>query len=340
MKNSTSFLDNLELAELHAHLGAALSGTELWEMAHDQGLKLPTKDYRTFEKMVSVGEAKDLEDQLKIFDLTEKIQSSPEAMFHAVQHVISEAYRKNNITTIELRFNPIFRCQEGERDMDHILIFALQGMERAQLKYNVRAGLILCLDRRLSLEKNAAIVRKAIKYHDRGIVGIDMAGPTERNKYCRSFQPKDITNLVSEAKEAGLGITFHTGEATDTEEMWQVVEELKPNRIGHGVACVNDEKLMDKLREENIVLELCPYSNLHTKVLKDYQAVKNVIDALKKHGVLFTINTDWPATLSLSLRDLIAELVRNRILSEKEIIHCNEIAHQAAFVHVPFMSSK
>jgi adenosine deaminase len=331
-QDTMAFLESIELTELHAHLGAALSATELWEMAHDQGLRLPTKEYREFERLVNVYEAKDFEEQLKIFDLTEKIQSSPEAMFHAVQHVISEAYRKNNITTLELRFNPIFRCQDGARDMDHILVFALQGLERAQLKYGVRAGLILCMDRRLPLEKNTAIVKKAIKYKDRGVVGIDVAGPVQRNTHSQTFRPRDIAHLAAEAREAGLGVTFHTGEVTGVDEMWEVVNEVKPHRIGHGIACVSDPKLMAHLKKEHIVLELCPSSNIHTKVLKDYEAVKEVFGVLREHQVPYTINTDWPATLGLSLRQQISYLLEYKVVTKEEVLAANKLAAQASFI--------
>jgi len=326
------FLDNVELADLHAHLGASLSATELWEMAHDQGLQLPTKNFRAFEQLVSIDDKKDLDEQLLTFDLTEKIQSSPEAMFYATQHVISEAYRKNNITTIELRFNPIFRCQDGAKDMDHILVFALQGMERAMLKYPVKAGLILMMDRRLPTEKNEAIVKKAIKYHHRGVVAIDMGGPTGRTKHSREFKPSYIKKIVQEAKAAGLGLTFHTGEATDLTEMWAVLRELQPQRIGHGVRSVDDPQMLDYLREREVVLELCPQSNIHTKTLADYADIKRVLQQLKKFGVKFTINTDWPATLSLSLRQQIDLLLQHRVLTEAEILASNQIAQQVTFI--------
>ena len=94
-----SFLNNVGLTELHTHLGFSVSPTMLWEMAHDQGLRLPTKNYWEFEKMVTIYEEKDYEEYLQLYDLTEKIQSSPEALFMAAEHAVSVAYRKNNITT-------------------------------------------------------------------------------------------------------------------------------------------------------------------------------------------------------------------------------------------------
>src|SRR3989338_8105109 len=218
-----SFLGKIELTELHTHLGFSVSPTMLWELAHEQGLKLPTKDYWEFEKLITIYDQKDYEEYLQLYDLTEKIQSSPEALFTAIQVAVSGAYRKNNITKLELRFNPILRARGGERDLDHIIVFTLQGMERAMLKYPVRASVILMMDRRFTPQENHAIVKKAIKYKHRGIVGIDLAGPINRTDQSKAFKVKDIASIVEEAKFAGLGVTVHTGEATDTSEMWEVV---------------------------------------------------------------------------------------------------------------------
>ena len=81
------------------------------------------------------------------------------------------------MSLIELRFNPMKRNLGGERDLDHIIHAALRGMDRACLEYGVRAGLIFCLAREFSLELNEIIVKKAVKYKSRGVVGIDLAGP-------------------------------------------------------------------------------------------------------------------------------------------------------------------
>lgn len=327
-----AFLDGVELTELHTHLGFSISPTMLWELAHDQGIRLPTKDYWEFEQMITIHEAKGYEEYLKMFDWTEKIQSSPEALFIGMQTIVSGAYRKNNITTLEVRFNPILRSRGGERDLDHLIIFALQGMERAMLKYPVRAGIILCLDRRFSQTENAGIIKKAIKYRDRGVVGIDLAGPIARNDNSKQFRPRDIAEMVAEAKAHGLGVTIHTGEATDTEEMWEVVNELKPDRIGHGIASISDPKLMAHLVEHNIILETCPTSNLNTKTLADFDQMRQVYDTFKKHNVKFTINTDGPEMQLTSLRGEYQTLLKNNILTEDDLLTANSTALAASFI--------
>lgn len=329
----TPKIDELDLTELHTHVGFCVSPTMLWEMAHNQGILLPTKDFWEFQKLVTIRKAKPYEEYLKMYDLTEKIQSSPEAMFEAMQIAVSRAYRKTNTTKIELRFNPILRNRHGERDLDHIIVFALQGMERAMLMYPVKAGIILMMDRRFGFKENQAIVKKAIKYKNRGVVGIDLAGPIERNDNAKAFHPRDIESLVEEAREAGLGITVHTGEATNVDEMWAVIKHLKPTRIGHGIASVNDKKLMAHLAKKKIVLETCPTSNLNTKLVRDFDHMREIYQALKANKVQFTINTDGPEMQQINLRSEIKMLLENKILSEKDLIKSMKIAYESSFIN-------
>ena len=96
---------------------------------------------------------------------------------------IGGAYRSQEITTLELRFNPMKRNRGGERDLDHIIMAAIRGLDRASLEYPlVRAGLILMMDRTFDERQNAIIVEKAIRYAPRGVVGIDIAGPRPGGK--------------------------------------------------------------------------------------------------------------------------------------------------------------
>ena len=226
----------------------------------------------------------------------------------------------------------MLRNRGGERDLDHLIVFALQGMERAMLKYPVRAGIILMMDRRFTEHENGAIVKKAIKYKSRGIIGIDLAGPINRTEQAQTFQPKHIAPIVTEAKAAGLGVTVHTGEATNVDEMWDMINELAPDRIGHGIVSVKDDKLMQHLKDHNIVLETCPTSNLHTKLVKDLDQMREIYKTMKEHGVPFTINTDGPEMQRISLKGEYQKLLDNNILTPEEILKCNEIATKASFI--------
>lgn len=327
-----SFLDDVGLTELHTHIGFGISPTMLWELAHDQGILLPTKNYWEFEHLVTIHETKNYEDYLRMYDITEKIQSSPEALFVGVQNIISGAYRKSNITKVELRFNPILRNRSGERDLDHLIVFALQGLERAMLKYPVKAGLILMMDRRFPEPQNAAIVRKAIKYRDRGIVGIDLAGPIQLNEQSKNFKPKDIEHLIKDARSHGLGITIHTGEATNTDEMWEVVNLFKPERIGHGIASVKDPELLKYLAQNKIILETCPTSNMNTRLIKNFDHMRSIYQKFKEYNVPFTINTDGPEMQLISLRKEFKKLLKENILTREDLLKANMIASEASFI--------
>ena len=323
------------LAELHTHLGGSVASDILWSLAHEQGIALPVKDYWEFERLVTVSDPRGVEnlDALDaIYHWTELIQSSPLAVERSVHGAIGGAYRSQGITTLELRFNPMKRNRGGERDLDHIILAAIRGLDRARLEYpQVRAGLILMMDRTFTGRQNAIIVDKAIAWADRGVVGVDIAGPRPggtRYDY-RSVQP-----MVETARAAGLGVTIHVGEegATGAEEIGEVVEYLRPDRIGHGILAARDPVLMGLLREAGIVLEICPTSNLLTKALPDEEAIRTTFRTFVDHGVAFTIATDGPEMMRTHLRDELELLERIGALDANELSEANARGHAASFI--------
>jgi adenosine deaminase len=303
------------LAELHCHLGAAVTPAIMWGIAHAQGIKLPTKDYWEFRDLITVPSkgSKSFDGYLQLFHWTELIQSSPLAVERSVYEVVGGAYRKNNITTMELRFNPMKRNRGGEQDLDHIIAAAVRGMDRASLEYPVKPGLLFCLDRAFPYELNEILVEKAIAWRDRGVVGIDMAGPESA-----TFRVADYKRLFRRARQYGLGITFHTGEAGPAEEVARVVELVEPDRIGHGVKAAYDPRAMAMLQERGIVLEVCPTSNLNTRVVSGWEEFRWIFDTFRRNGVRFTISTDGPEMLQTYIRDELATLGRLGILSVEE----------------------
>jgi adenosine deaminase len=323
------------LAELHTHLGGSVASDILWSLAHEQGIALPVKDYWEFDALVTVSDPRGVEslDALDaIYHWTELIQSSPLAVERSVHGAIGGAYRSQGITTLELRFNPMKRNRGGERDLDHIILAAIRGLDRARLEYpQVRAGLILMMDRTFTERQNEVIVDKAIAWADRGVVGVDIAGPRPggaRYDYT-SAQP-----MVETARAAGLGVTIHVGEegATGAEEIGEVVECLRPDRIGHGILAAGDPALMRLLADAGIVLEICPTSNLLTKALPDEEAVRATFRAFVDHGVAFTIATDGPEMMGTHLRDELELLERIGALDADEVLEANARGHAASFI--------
>ena len=317
------------LTELHCHLGGAVAPAIMWGIAHSQGIRLPTKDYWAFRELITVSarRGRSFDGYLQLFHWTELIQSSPLAVERSTYEVIGGAYRKNNVTTMELRFNPMKRNRGGEQDLDHIISAAIRGMDRAILEYPVVPGLILCLDRAFPYALNEIIAEKAIAYMARGVVGIDIAGPESDD-----FRPADYKRLFDRCRRKGLGITVHTGESGPVEEIAEVIEQLEPSRLGHGVKAAFDPRTMAMIRERGITLEVCPTSNLNTRVVSGWDEFRWIFDTFRRNGVKFTINTDGPEMLRTYVRDELSTLGRLGILSVEEQARSAEWARQASFV--------
>jgi adenosine deaminase len=226
------------------------------------------------------------------------------------------------------------RNRGGERDLDHIILAAIRGLDRASLEYpQVRAGLILMMDRTFPPGLNAIVVEKAIRWAPRGIVGIDIAGPRPGHE---RYDYRQIVPMVEDARAAGLGVTIHVGEEggdLGLAELREVVAALRPDRIGHGILAAGDPELMRELREADVTLEICPTSNLLTKALADETALRETIRSFVDNGVRFTIATDGPEMMRTHLRDEFDLLLRVGALSQDELNDANARGHESSFLN-------
>lgn len=331
-KPDSSF-PSFPLAELHAHLGASINPAIYWQIAHDQGFKLPKKDFHEFIDYITLSPQK-RRSMNEYFDeiyhpLLDKLSSGTYAVERATYEIMSGAYRANNITLIELRNNPMKHNQGGTVDLDHVIMAMLRGMERAMLEYSqLSAGIIFCLAREFDYSMNEIIVEKAIKYRRRGVVGIDFAGPA-----AKSFRFKEYATLVKKAKRAGLKVTTHSGEVKEADDMWEALEFVLPHRIGHGIRAAYDKTLMKELVKRKIILEVCPLSNIVTNAVENMEELTFILHTFVENNVQFCINTDWPEVIEKAhLRRQFQLLTTEGILTEKELIQCNKIAFASTFV--------
>jgi adenosine deaminase len=325
----------IELTDLHIHLGGAVAPHTLWELAHQQGLKLPVANYWQFVDFITIDPSRihSLDDYLNYFHWTERIQSSPVAVERSVYEIIAKEYRSSNVTQIELRFNPMKRNREGEQDLDHIIHAALRGVDRVVLDYQVKAGLIFCLAREFPFDLNRIIVEKAMLYHRRGVVGIDLAGSESGGSDFKDKAGK-YADLFLRAREHGLGVTVHVGETKDSpaSDVIAVVEMAKPHRIGHGIQCAFSDDALKILREKRICLEICPTSNLQTHAVESIDQLRTVVRTFQDADVPFTINTDNPYLSRTNLRYEIDLLLKNTVMSEEELVDCFTRAREFSFV--------
>lgn len=320
------------LAELHAHLSTAINPSVYWQIAHTTGFKLPKKEYKEFIEYITLSEKKTMplnEYMNTIYHpLLNKLSSGTYALEKATYEIFSGGYR-NGITLMELRTNPMKHNNNAELDLDHIILAMLHGMERSLLEYeNLSAGIIFCMAREFSYDQNAILIEKAIRYKNRGVIGIDVAGPASA-----SFQLKDYKNLFQKARSKGLGITIHSGEVEGANDIWEAIEFGNPTRIGHGIKAAYDEKLMKVLSEKKIVLEICPLSNLATQAVKNIEELQFILQKFLENDVAFCINTDWPETIeNAHLWKQFAYLKDKSLLTEEQLAICNDIAFKSSFI--------
>lgn len=328
-------IDNIlqNLPELHAHIGSSISAHVYWHIANSEGYKLPKRDYHEFVDHIVLSHKRKM--TLKAYldtiyhPILDKLSAGAVALEKGVYETFGGAYRSNHITLYELRCNPMKHNREGEVDLDHVILAMLRGMERALLEYpKLRAGLIFCLDRQFNFEQNQIIVEKAIKYHHRGIVGIDFS-----NYNTSGFHFKDYIELVQIARKNGLKITAHSGETDDSNDMWECIEAIDPDRIGHGIKAAYDKKLMQELANRRITLEVCPLSNLMTKAVKDDVEMSNILQTLFDQRVRFSINTDWPETIKDGhLWQQYQYILDRKMLSRKQIEQIIQWGFDSTFI--------
>jgi adenosine deaminase len=138
-------------------------------------------------------------------------------------------------------------------------------------------------------------------------------------------------------------VTIHVGEEggeIGRDEIGEVLEVLRPDRIGHGILAAGDEELMRELRDAEVVLEICPTSNLLTKALPDETAVRDVFRTFVDRGVRFTIATDGPEMMRTHLRDEFDLLLRIGALTREELGEADARGHEASFVRGGFRAAR
>ncbi|HLL54279.1 MAG TPA: adenosine deaminase, partial [Myxococcaceae bacterium] len=141
-------------------------------------------------------------------------------------------------------------------------------------------------------------------------------------------------DLFERARRAGLKSTVHTGETAGTgaEGVMAVVERLKPNRIGHGIRAAYDESAMKILRERDVVLELCPTSNLQTKAVEDLKELDHIVKTFWDRKVKITINTDGPYLLDTDMKSEVKLIEQNDILTPAQVDQTMAWARQYSFI--------
>jgi adenosine deaminase len=203
-----------------------------------------------------------------------------------------EDARREGIQYIELRFSPWFMAEPHGLAPEAVVEAVVHGAKQGQRDTGVRVNLIGILSRTYGVD-TAWIELEALLQHRDDLVALDLAGD-EANWPGALFEPH-----FARARDAGLQITVHAGEAAGADSVWQAIKGLGATRIGHGVAAAGDARLLDYMAGRQVGIESCLTSNVQTNTVGDYAS--HPLSRFLDHGLLATINTDDPGISAIDL---------------------------------------
>jgi adenosine deaminase len=282
-----SWFERIPKVELHLHLEGAIPHPALWELVQKYGgdPSVPTLDaltarftYRSFSEFIDTWVWKNT--FLRQYE-----------DFEFIAEAVAKDLVGQNIRYVEAFYSP------GD--------YLSRGLQPQRLTQALRTGLDHCKEVKVALvadlirdhgpERGAKMLRAVNEVRDFGVVGVGIGGSESE------FPPEAFEKVFRQAREMGFHTSAHAGEAAGPESVWGALRALRVDRIGHATRAVEDPKLVDYLAEHRIPLELCPLSNVMTRVL----------DSIKEHparlyferGIPLSINTDDPKMFGNSLTD-------------------------------------
>ena len=199
----------------------------------------------------------------------------------------------------------------------------LAALDEAADAPGIRVQWIADLVRDLGPAKVAGLLRNILPKRPASLVGITLGGSEHK------FPPAQFEALYRQAREHGLRLSVHAGEALGPASVRDAVRVLQADRIGHGVRAIEDPRLVDYLAENQIPLEVCPTSNLRTGVFPSYEA--HPLKALYEAGVPLSVNTDDPAFFSTTLAEEYGHAWRMGI-GEQGVVSIMKNGFQHAFL--------
>jgi adenosine deaminase len=201
------------------------------------------------------------------------------------------------------------------------------GMERAKSKSGIEARMVVIGVRHLGADHVVEAARLAARRPHPLITGFNMAGDERIGRVADFVRAFDI------ARDAGLGITIHAGELCGAFSVRDALDLVKPDRIGHGVRAIEDPSLIDRLADSDVVLEVCPGSNIALKLFETFKA--HPLRALFDRGIRVTLNSDDPPFFHTSLAREYELASREMGFSDAELNTMTRTAIEAAFVDEP-----
>lgn len=303
-------LKNIPKVELHLHLDGSVR--------LDTASMLTGKSIEEVRSlMIAKEKCHDLNEYLTKFNLANEIMQSQENLTRIAKELV-EDLKNDNVIYAEVRFAPLLHTKKGLTG-EEVIEAVLLGLKDEDLKVN----LILCMMRQFSFEDNLKTIELAIKYLDKGVVAVDLAGAEAL------YPTANFERLFQIAKDDNIPFTIHAGEADGKDSILSAIN-FKTKRIGHGVRCIEDKETLDMINKNNITLEVCPTSNIQTDIFENYH--DHPIRKLYDMNILVTINVDNMTVSNIDLTQEYEKLVKNFNFTLKDFKKMNINAINASFL--------
>lgn len=302
---------NMPKVELHLHLDGSLNIDDIKQ-------KYDLNDLDVKEKMIADEKCRNLNDYLTKFDFPISILQKKAELRDNTIHLFN-MLKEQNVIYAEVRFAPQFHTKDG-LTQDEVVDTVINAMKEV----DIRAQLILCVMRgNDNKEENIETVNVAKKYIGKGVCAVDLAGAEA------IFKTSEFEELFNYVKESGIPFIIHAGEADGPESVKDALS-YGAKRIGHGVRAIEDDQLLQYIKDNNITLEVCPTSNIQTCICSDYES--HPIFKLYDYGIKTTINTDNMTVSNTTLENEYNRLIETGKMSINDIIAMNLNSIDAAFI--------
>jgi adenosine deaminase len=310
--------------ELHRHLDVSLRLSTLLELAQKKGIEAQSTSLEGFrEKFVLQKPLASLDAVLNQFTLFQKVLDRPETLERVAFEVIEDCWNEGT-RQVELRFSPLFVGEYNALSWDDILASFERGLKRGLAAHpQMKAGFLCIASRDYGVDEVDRTVEFFLKNQTR-FLGMDLAG-SEDSFPCRAFEASFKKVVTVRAN-----VTIHAGESGGPENVWEAIELLGAQRIGHGIRSIEDPVLLRKLKEKQICLEVCPTSNWLTQCTPTFEG--HPLARLLRAGVPVCINTDDPTIFGTDLPREIKIAQRQMGLSSTEIGECQQHAEDSTFI--------
>ena len=297
-------------AELHCHLDGAVRPSTAEELATTQGLDLARP-----LRMVAPPDCPSQAAFISYFDDAIAVLQTAAALERVALELCVDSAAEN-IDYLEVRWAPRLHLRNG-LTVPEVIEAVLAGLAAGPL----RAVAIVCAMRHHAVDDNVALAVEAGTFTGRGVVGFDLAGDEV------AFPAPPHRPAFEAARAAGLRLTCHAGEAGEPSNVEDALN-LGVERVAHGVIGARDPRIVERLRSEGVVLDLCPTSNWKTKAVTSL--TEHPLPRLVRAGARCTISTDSRTVAGTTLsREF--ELASEMGMTDEELRRCNVTAYQARF---------